>query len=350
MKIMLTGGGTAGHIYPIVALIEKIKKQNLDYLFVGSSGLESKIAQQNNLNFKNIPVGKWRHYFDFKNFTDIFQTFFGLISAYFLLKKYKPNVVFAKGGYVTFPILFWVRIMRIPLVIHESDMVPGRANIWASKFAQKICTGFPINENYKVFQFDKIVYTGIPVREIFSNLEKKVSSKPVIVVTGGSQGSKKINEKIQEIKSELEKDYEIYNQLGDQNLVRKDETYSYHQFGFEENLPEIMNKADLIIARAGATTLAEIAALAKPAIIIPYPFASMNHQKKNAEYLSKNHAIILLEENNLSNDILIRKIKEILTQNDLSKKLSENINKFACPDAAEEILKFIISEANEKNL
>lgn len=349
MKILLTGGGTAGHIFPIIAIIEKIRKQGIDYLYVGSAGMEAKIAKANQFNFKQIPVGKWRNYFDLRNITDLFKTFFGLILGYFLLKKYRPDVVFAKGGYVTFPVLYWVKKMHIPLVIHESDVVPGRANSWAGSFAKKICVGFPLN-NYHNFFNDKLIYTGTPTRSVFFEKKQNLNLKPIILVTGGSQGAKKINEEIIKIKPQLLGKYEIYHQVGETNDDKNQNENSYHQFGFNENLAELMAKADLIIARAGATTLAEIAALAKPAIIIPYPFAAHNHQLENAKLYKNAEAIELINEKELDSDLLLKKIDLLMSNKELRQKLADNLNKFAKPNSAEEVLRILIETKNTSTI
>lgn len=348
MKILLTGGGTAGHIFPIIAVIKEIEIEGIDYLYVGSSGMEEKIAHDNKIRFRKIPVGKWRNYFDIKNIFDLFKTFFGLVSAYFLLRKYAPDVVFAKGGYVTFPILYWVKKMRIPLVIHESDVVPGRANRWAANFAQKICVGFPINY-YHDFTNDKLVYTGIPVRDINTEHNTETHSKPIILITGGSLGAIKINQEIYKIKTKLVEKYEIYHQIGEKNLDKNlNNSTSYHQFGFNKNILEIMEKADLIITRAGATTLAEIASLAKPAIIIPYPFAANDHQFKNAEIFKAADAIELINEKDLTGSLLVEKIDHILSSKERRSKLASNIKQFAKPNAAAEVLKILREIENEK--
>lgn len=343
MKILLTGGGTAGHIYPIVAVIEQIKKRQIDYLYVGSNGLEKTIAHSNRLNFQSLPVGKWRGYFDFRNFLDLFKTFFGLIKAYFIIKKFCPDIVFAKGGFVTFPVLFWVKKMRIPLIIHESDSIPGRANQWAGSFAKKICVGFPVTV-YKDFFNEKLVYTGIPLREAFLNKETKTGARQAILITGGSLGSRKINEELLKIMPILTQKYEIYHQLGEQNLLQSEfANEHYHTFGFADNLAEIMSKADLVISRSGATTLSEIAILAKPAILIPYPYAAHDHQKANAKIFSESNAAIVVEEKELSENILLEKINRIMTDSQTRKTLVENVRKFAKPQAAREILEIILN-------
>lgn len=345
MKILFTGGGTAGHIFPILALIEKAKAKGIDYLYVGSNGMEAKIAHQNRLNFQSIPVGKWRHYWDWRNLTDVFKTLSGLVKAYFILKKYQPDVVFAKGGYVTFPVLYWVRKMRLPLIIHESDIVPGKANIWAAKFARKICVGFPI-ENYDQLPKEKLVYTGIPIKENDKAFIKP-TQRPLLLITGGSLGSQRINKLINEIKLRLTEKYEVFHQIGENNLKDEEPISNYHAFAFRDDLSSIIKSADLIISRAGATTLAEIAYYAKPAIVIPYPFASHQHQEKNARFLSGKQAIELLDEEGLDSETLFNKIDYILSDNEARERLSSNIKNFSKLGSADQILELM--EQDEKN-
>lgn len=345
MKILLTSGGTFGHIYPIISVAQELKQKGAQLLFVGSvTGLEKDIAKENKIDFKGVHAGKWRNYFSFENFTDLFKTLFGIIEAYTVVKKFAPDVIFAKGGYVTFPVLLWAKRWHIPTIIHESDAIPGKANRWAAKFATKICVGFP-EENYKDLPQDKLIYTGTPVRNIVLSQYNVSHDKPTLLITGGSQGSQNINKLVQEILPELLKKYEIYHLVGEKNLQdypheEEDDEY-YHLMGFSNNIISLIEKADLIISRSGANTLAEIASLTKPVILIPYTAAAGNHQAANAKVFEDKGAALVLQESSLTADRLLENINSLMASSDSRTLMSTNIHQFAKPDAAQAIAQIL---------
>lgn len=345
IKIILTSGGTAGHIWPIISIIDELKKDsNLEFLYIGShQGPEKKIAQDQNIPFKGLVVGKWRGYFSLSNIWDLFKTLFGLIQAYFLIIKFKPDVVFAKGGYVTFPVLFWTKKFKIPLVIHESDAIAGKANRWASSFAQKICVGYPI-EYYQDIDLSKIIYTGTPVQKEFLNVASVKNEKPTILITGGSQGSVKINQIIESILPELLEKFEVYHQIGLNNFDKKNifKNINYYPIGFTREMAKIMAKSDLVVSRSGANTLAEISQLAKASILIPFPSAASNHQASNADVYKKSLAAVVISEKELTPDFLLTEINRLMTDQNLRNQMGQNAHEFARPQAAHEIAKIII--------
>lgn len=339
-KFLLTGGGTAGHITPILAISEVLQKNHqIEFLYVGGrSSMEKEIAKKNNLPFYGIITGKRRNYISFQNFVDYFKILFGLIQGYFLLKRFRPNVIFAKGGFVTFPLIYWAKRFRIPLVIHESDTMMGKANLFSIDYAKKICLGFPV-EYYENLPLEKLVYTGTPVVKAFFSEKSSKNSKPVILITGGSQGSQKLNEKITEILPELVKQYEIYHLVGEKNekeVAFKDA--NYHPLGFTDKMAELMNQADLIISRAGANTLAEISALGKASILIPLPSSHLNHQEINANIYEKQNAAVNLSENHLTSSSLKSIIDRLMEDNKLRELLGKNAKQFSRPDSAREIV------------
>jgi len=351
MRILLTGGGTAGHIWPIVAIAENLKKnRRINFLYVGSfSGLEKKVAKDFNVPFQGICVGKWRAYFSLMNFWDLLKTLFGIIQAFFILLSYRPNVVFAKGGFVTFPILFWLKFFKIPLVIHESDAVVGKANRWASRLARKICVGFPL-KYYQNMPFEKMVFTGIPLRAEFFNTQVIKEERQTILITGGSQGSHFINEIILKILPSLLEKYEIYHLCGENdfniisqnNLVQNDH---YHLENFSENMPKLIASADLIITRAGATTFAEIGALARAAILIPYPNAAADHQTINAKIYTEAQAAIMATEKNLTASSLLSIINRLMEDEKMRLLLGHHARQFAQKDSAQQITDILFEAA-----
>jgi len=356
MKILLTGGGTAGHIYPIMALAENLKKKNqIELLYLGSrQGPERKIAQNAQIPFKGLIVGKWRNYFSLANFWDLIKIIIGLAQSFFILTSFKPNVVFAKGGYVTFPILFWAKLLKIPVVIHESDSVMGRANRWAAKFAKKVCVGFPL-EYYQGENLNKFVFTGVPVRqEFFEILPQPANITPVLLVTGGSQGAHPINNLLREILDQLLDKYQVYHLCGQRDFedFKKSKfiaNQNYHLEPFSEHIVALMAKADLIIARAGATTFAEIGALKKASILIPYAEATANHQAKNANIYKSSGAAIVLNEKDLKGTDLLSIINQAIGDINLRHFLGQRAEQFGAKDAGEKVINAIIESAEVNN-
>jgi len=345
-KVIFTGGGTAGHIYPIIALIEALRSNaRVASLYVGSrNGPEKDISIKREIKFKGIFTGKRRNYFSFSNLIDMFKIFFGLIQAYFLLKSFKPDLIFSKGGYVAFPIIFWAKRFNIPLIVHESDSIMGSINIYASRFARKICVGFPI-EYYKEqtiqkIPFNKLVYTGIPLRKEFHNLATAKNEKPTILITGGSQGAAKLNSLILEIVPELVKKYEIYHLVGKndfEEIKEKFQNENYKVIDFSENMPELMNKSDLIISRAGST-IAEISFLGKASILIPLPTAHMDHQTKNAQIYADKNAAVMLTEKGLTASSLLSIINHLMEDNGFRELIGHHAKEFAVEDSTSEII------------
>lgn len=355
LRVLLTGGGTAGHIWPIVSICEALKtNRSVEIIYVGSNaGPEKEIAKSYNINFKGIHVGKWRSYFSLSNFWDLLKTFIGLIQGYFIVVLFKPNVVFAKGGYVTFPVSYWVKRFKIPLVVHESDVVMGKANRWASKFAKKICLGFPPQyfEDLNEIDRQKVVYTGIPIRKDFFNKISIQREMPTILITGGSQGSQKINIAVLEIIKSLVEKYDVYHICGKLNfkdLNNKFHHPNYHLIDFSFDIPTLVRNADLVISRSGANTIAELAGLEKPAIIIPLATAQSDHQSKNARMLQSQNAAVVVSEKNLTGSSLLSIINRLMEDDKFRSLLGHHIHQFAKEDAVNEIID-ILFEVEENS-
>ncbi|MFA7209031.1 MAG: undecaprenyldiphospho-muramoylpentapeptide beta-N-acetylglucosaminyltransferase [Parcubacteria group bacterium] len=362
MKIVLTGGGSGGHLMPLIAVAGKIKEgvPDAEFVFIGPGGkLERDIIGKENIPMHDIMVGKFRRYFSFKNLADFFKIPIGIVQAMFLLLKIMPDAIFSKGGYASLPVVLVGWIYRIPIMIHESDAVPGMANGVLSKFADRVAVAYP--EAEKEFPEAQVVLTGNPLRKNINQGSAQkarekfglIESKKIIYVTGGSQGAQSINTKILDILPELLKKYQIIHQTGENNFdeVRhragemgvKPGYGGYHIMPFiYEGIADIFAAADLVVSRASANTISEIAANGKPSILIPLQNAANDHQRMNAYALAKFGGCVVLEENNLGKNLLLSRIEEIMESPELQEKLSRNIRTFYHPDAAEKIAQGIL--------
>lgn len=328
-RILLVGGGTAGHIMPLLAVKEALeKKAEFKFMAIGS-GL--------NLDFKhkNILVAKWRRYFSFKNFIDLFKIPLGLLQAFWHIFWFMPSVCFAKGGYASAPAVLLCKIFFIPIIIHESDSVSGVSNKLLARFAKKICIAYK-----GAFIGEKVILTGNPIRRnIIKN--KIVNNKPVVLILGGSQGSKFLNEMIIAILPKLLLKADIIHQAGKGNLSDV-KLPGYQQIEFIQDMGSAYAKADIIVTRAGANTLAEISANKKAAIIIPLPSAAQNHQVENAYAYARNQAASVFEEPNLGPLTLYKDIISYLEAPERAKKMGEHAYEMNPIDAAERIAKIIL--------
>lgn len=319
-KIILTGGGTAGHVTPNLALIPSLKERNYDIRYIGSyQGIERKLIEGAGIPYSGISSGKFRRYFDLKNFSDPFRVLKGYGEALKLIKSYKPDVVFSKGGFVAVPVVLAARQCRIPVIIHESDMTPGLANKLCIPAATSVCCNFP--ETLAYLPKDKAILTGSPIRKELLEGDRlaglayaKLSgNRPVILIIGGSLGSVTVNNAVRGILPKLLKNYQIIHICGKGNL---DEsligTSGYVQYEYvDAPLKDLFAAADLMISRAGANAICEILALRKPNILIPLTAAaSRGDQILNARSFAKQGFSYLLEEENLTGDSLLKAITE----------------------------------------
>jgi len=357
MRIVLTGGGTGGHIIPLIVVAQKIKEKNsqVQFMFIGPNGpIERKLIEAQNIPAKHVLVGKMRRYFSLYYLVDIFKIPLGVIQALWYLLFYMPDAIFSKGGYASFPVVVVGWLYRIPIFIHDSDANPGLANGMLAKLANRVAISYPQAEKY--FPAEQVVLTGNPLRldiaqgdaqkarEMFSFTE----SKKTIFIWGGSQGARAINSKILDILPELLKRYQVIHQTGDNNFEEVErkagelgikpgrEGYIVLPF-IQEELKNILALADLIISRSGSNSISEIAANGKPSIIIPLKNSANNHQRMNAYAIAKVGGCIVLEESNLGSHMLLEKINEIMGNTELQEKLKNNIKTFYHPDAAEKI-------------
>lgn len=320
-KIVLTGGGTAGHVTPNLALLPSLKAAGYEITYMGSyDGIEKKLISDFDIPYVGISTGKFRRYFDPKNFTDPFRVIKGFSEAKKFLKQYKPDVVFSKGGFVSVPVVRAAAVLGIPCVIHESDMTPGLANKLCIPVAKKVCCNFP--ETLKLLPADKAVLTGSPIRAELSQGNKLSgldmcgfsANKPVIMVIGGSLGAANVNKAVREALPKLLKDFQVVHLCGKDkvdNLLLN--TPGYKQFEYiKAELKDLFAMADIVISRAGANAICELLALKKPNILIPLPAASSRgDQLLNAKSFEAQGFSIVIDEDDLTTDLLVDRVFEL---------------------------------------
>ncbi|MCR5271581.1 MAG: undecaprenyldiphospho-muramoylpentapeptide beta-N-acetylglucosaminyltransferase [Lachnospiraceae bacterium] len=320
-RIVLTGGGTAGHVTPNLALIPRLKALGYDICYIGSyNGIEKGLIESAGIKYYGISSGKLRRYIDLKNFTDPFKVVKGLGQSVALLKKLKPNIIFSKGGFVSVPVVLASKICGVPAIIHESDITPGLANKIAFPAAKAVCCNFP--ETVKYLPEEKAHLTGSPIREeLFSGVPDKArefcgfdSDKPVLLIIGGSIGSKVINECVRNMLPVLLERYQIIHLCGKGNLDSAlNDTKGYRQYEYiSAELNDMFSLADVIISRAGANSICELLALRKPNILIPLSAAaSRGDQILNAKSFKAQGYSYVLEEEALSKETLLEAIDDV---------------------------------------
>lgn len=367
MRIVFTGGGTGGHFFPILAVAREIKRiaeeeriLDIQLFYFGPEEFAPELLRAEDVIFSHVSAGKIRRYFSLQNFIDLAKVAFGILEALWKMFPVMPDVVFAKGGYGSFPTLLAARIYRIPVMIHESDAVPGRVSQWAGRFAARIAVAFAAASEH--FPEGRVALTGVPVRKriLGGNKEQAretfgvFSQQPVLFVTGGSQGAHIINQTIVAILKELLGQYEIIHQAGEKNfddlrletasLLEGGGERSYHLVSFldEEKMRAAYLLADLVVSRSGATALFEIAAWGKPAIVIPIKNSAQGHQRENAYHYGRTGAAVVIEEDNLTPSVLFNEIQKLLADPERRARMSQAARAFARPDGAEVIAKEIL--------
>jgi len=371
MKILLAGGGTGGHFYPLIAVARSLKDLaererivNLELTFISDHPYDPEVLKEEEIRFIKVPAGKIRRYFSLLNFVDAMKTGWGVVRAVFLVYLNFPDVIFAKGGYASFPALAAAKILGIPLMIHDSDIIPGKVSLWAARFARRIAISFP--QTLKYFPSEKTALTGNPVRrqilggnpeeacELF-NLE---GGTDTILVLGGSQGAQNLNNVVLDILPELLKSAQVIHQTGKNNLeeikmqsglVLENHPFAkrYHAYGFldEGELRNASKIASLVLARAGGSSIFETAAWGLPSILIPLPHAAQDHQRENAYAYAREGAALVVEEQNMTPHILLSEIDKILKDPERRAKMAKSAAAFARVDAAEKIAGEIIKLA-----
>ena len=320
-RIVFTGGGTAGHVTPNIALFPKLRELGYDIHYIGSyEGIEKKLIEDYKIPYYGISTGKLRRYFDPKNFSDPFRVIKGFAEAKKILKTLKPDVVFSKGGFVSVPVVRAAASLKIPCIIHESDMTPGLANKLCIPVASKICCNFP--ETLTGLPAEKAVLTGSPIREELSKGNKFhamdlcgfTSGKPVILVIGGSLGAAGVNSLVRDALPQLLEDFQIVHICGkdkiDNLLLNKQ---GYKQFEYvKEDLKDLFALADIVISRAGANAICELLALRKPSLLIPLPASSSRgDQILNAKSFESQGFSMVADEDDLTTYTLVEKVHEL---------------------------------------
>lgn len=374
IRIVLTGGGTGGHLFPLVAVSRKINDiaalENLgepEIYYLGPGLFLESSLEREAMNFHSmiLMTGKWRRYFSFRNFIDLFKIIIGVIQALWAVWLIMPDVIFSKGGYGSIAAVLAGWLYRIPIIIHESDSVPGLANSLLSPLATLIAVSFSEAANY--LPKNKTYFTGEAVRDAFlkpSEPEKErallhlTTKKPMILVLGGSQGAKKINDIVLDILPNLLGAAEVIHQTGDDNYnsvfnesrvvlegLSGEELISYHPVNFlvEPEYVAAMHLADIVISRSGAGSIFEIAASGKASILIPITDSSKNHNRKNAYTFSSGGRAEVIEEANLTPNLLLSVIRSILNNPEKRKTMEEKARAFTTPDAAQLIAQALIN-------
>ena len=325
-KIVMTGGGTAGHVTPNIALIPRLRELGYDIDYIGSyEGIEKKLISEFGIPYYGVATGKFRRYFDPKNFSDPFRVIKGCSEAKKILKQLKPNVIFSKGGFVSVPVIWAAAGLKIPCIIHESDLTPGLANKLCIPKATKICCNFP--ETLKYLPADKAVLTGSPIREELLKGNKEAAyklcgfdnSRPVIMIMGGSQGASAINKVVRDALPRLLNDFQVIHICGQEkmdNMLLT--TPGYKQFDYVKGeLKDLFAITDLVVSRAGANAICELLALRIPNILIPLPLAaSRGDQLLNAASFESQGYSIVIQEENLDEDSLVDSLQELYNNKD----------------------------------
>ncbi|MEX0930712.1 MAG: UDP-N-acetylglucosamine--N-acetylmuramyl-(pentapeptide) pyrophosphoryl-undecaprenol N-acetylglucosamine transferase [Candidatus Paceibacterota bacterium] len=368
MRIVLVGSGTGGHFYPLIAIAEAVRKRNGGYAelyFIGPGPYDKTVLDQHNITFVYCPAGKRRIYRSILNYFDIFKTIYGTFLAFWKLLYLYPDVIMSKGGYTTVPVIVAAWLLRIPIVIHESDAVAGRANIFASKFARYIAIAHAEATTY--FPKEKTAHVGLPIRQDFftkiSNPHTIIgipNDRPVVLITGGSLGAATINNLVLESLNELLPLYTVVHQTGDAHVSTVQQTAAklitdpqmrehYFAFGYMDakQFSAAQDAASLIVSRAGSGTIFEIALKNKPSIIIPISEEVSRDQRSNAYAYAGSGAATVLEEHNLTDDLLASEIKYILENKDVYQNMQAAARNFTRTDAADTIANILLEIGRE---
>ncbi|MGJ7910590.1 undecaprenyldiphospho-muramoylpentapeptide beta-N-acetylglucosaminyltransferase [Neobacillus sp. LXY-1] len=365
MKIVVSGGGTGGHIYPALALIREIQKEHKDaeFLYIGTlTGLESKIVPREGIDFQSIHITGFKRKLSFDNIKTVYRFLKGVRDSKKILNQFNPDIVIGTGGYVCGPVVYAASKLRIPTIVHEQNSVPGLTNKFLSRYVDKVAICF--EEAKEFFPPSKVVFTGNPrASEVIGKdgIKGRLSvglstTKPAVLIFGGSRGARPINEAVVKgLPDFSEKPYQVLYVTGDvhfeavskevelvgnpQNVVIKP---------FIHNMPEVLAGIDLVVSRAGATSIAEITSLGIPSILIPSPYVTNNHQEKNARSLSDHGAASVLLEKELTGHSLVQHIDQILLDSKILHDMKQKSKKMGVPDSASRLFKVMTELVNTK--
>ncbi len=372
MKIAFTGGGTGGHFYPIIAVAEEVvrlaEERSLispQLYYIGTTPYNERALYENEITYLHAPAGKLRRYPSIKNFTDLFKTLFGTVKAISMLLRVFPDVVFSKGGFVSIPTVIAAKILNIPIIIHDSDAIPGRANLFAARFALRIGISYPqaIDHFPKKYR-DKIAVVGVPVRREILHPEHQgahaylgfTDDVPTLLFLGGSQGAKKMNDTLLDALPELLDHYQVIHQTGPAHetevtgtarIILENHPYRhrYKGFGYLDDLAMRMaaGATDLIIARAGSTTIFEASAWGIPMILVPISEEVSRDQRKNAYAVARLGAGNVIEENNLTPHLLVSEITRLMQDEGKRSAMSAATKELYRPDSATRIAEELLA-------
>ena len=369
IRILLVGGGTGGHFYPLISIAEALRanvSHDMDLYYAGPTKYDAESLVAQNIHFVWIPSGKNRRYFSLLNFFDTIKTFLGLIVAVIRLFIIYPDVVMSKGGYTSVPVVLAAAFLRIPIVIHESDSVVGKANKLAAHFARAVIISYP--ETRTLFTHSNILHLGIPIRTSLLSAPSANAltelgvdpDRPVVLVLGGSQGAERVNELILDSLDELLTDLSVIHQTGKQNfeqckrvaenLIPDEERLKhYHPTPFlvGSMLNDAYHIASVVISRAGSNSIYEIALHNKPSILIPIPETISHDQRTNAYAYARSGATTVMEEGNMTDTLLRAEIDRIMKNEDIYATMSKSAESFAKRDAAQAIGSLLTSIAQE---
>lgn len=364
LRVVLTGGGTGGHVYPVVAVAAAVKALDpqTKFLWIGSAdGQEREVAKASGIRFVSVPTGKFRRYFSLANIIDVFKVPVGVIKAWLRLGAFRPDVIFSKGGFVSYPVVIAAWLRDIPILEHETDYVPGLANRKLARKATLIATSFPVLA--AELPYNKTVLTGQPIRpetlQGSTDRAREMFKLPkddrlVLAIFGGSQGAQAVNEVIGQLLPELLPHYQIIHQVGPKNeefgkeLEQKYGQRGYRARGFlTDELADVYALADVVVSRASGQ-IHELAALGKPAVLVPLPGSASDHQAKNAEAFAKQHAAIVLEPANLTPQLLMQELLKLRHDEPLRRQLGAAIKRLDQPLAAQKLAYWIVRLAQLK--
>jgi len=353
MKICYTGGGTLGHVVPALAVNQKLhKNQCISAIWIGSKNATIQaLVEKEGISYRAVPSGKLRRYFSLKNGSDVFLIIIAFVSSFFILKKFKPDVLFSKGGYVSVPAVFAASFLHIPIITHESDYNMGLANRLNCRKANVVATGFQMKET--TIKRASVVFTGNPVREEFETengeypLPFPPRGKPTLLVLGGSQGAEEINSLVYETLDDLLAFTNVIHQCGKGKKRGVQKEGYFETELFTQNMAGVYHAATLVVCRCGAGTLSEISATAKPALLIPLRFASRGEQEANALYFENKGAAVVLKEKYTREDF-VKTVLALLSDKAKLSSLSENLQQMKSGNSSQRIADLIIKLAKVK--
>ncbi|WP_407372392.1 undecaprenyldiphospho-muramoylpentapeptide beta-N-acetylglucosaminyltransferase [Carnobacterium sp.] len=361
MKILLSGGGTGGHVYPALALMHRIQELNptAEFLYVGTEkGLENRIVKEYGIPFASVEIKGFKRSLSLDTVKTIRMFISSINQAKKIIKNFQPDIVIGTGGYVCAPIVYAASKLGVPSIIHEQNSVAGITNKFLARYVTKIAICFEEVRNDFAKYPGKVCFTGNPRAQEVSNVQKKAaleeynldSEKPTVLIFGGSRGAKRINDAfVESLPLLANKDYQVLMATGDVHFETiqsqltkiKNEKFNVSVVSYISNMPEVFSTVSLVVSRSGATTLAELTALGLPSVLIPSPYVTNDHQTKNAESLVNKNAAKLINESELTGEKLAQTLDDLMLNQNLRQEMARNAKKMGMPDASDRIIEVI---------